>query len=92
MQKKKSITKTFTKAFTSPKTTYEWIIFEISGKAPGPDGLSSQYYKCFEDKLLQPLKGIMNSILYGARMSHGKKPILLYCQRKVRMHFWQDKI
>lgn len=38
------------------------------GKDPGPGGLIRQYYKCFEDQLLQPVKDIMNGVLQGAKM------------------------
>uniref|UniRef100_A0A803TP25 Reverse transcriptase domain-containing protein n=1 Tax=Anolis carolinensis TaxID=28377 RepID=A0A803TP25_ANOCA len=36
-----------------------------ANKAPGPDGLTSQYYKIFQDILIIPLQKVMNSILEG---------------------------
>uniref|UniRef100_A0A803TP05 Reverse transcriptase domain-containing protein n=1 Tax=Anolis carolinensis TaxID=28377 RepID=A0A803TP05_ANOCA len=39
-----------------------------SNKAPGPDGLTTTYYKIFQDILKIPLQKVMNRILEGARV------------------------
>uniref|UniRef100_A0A803TKB6 Reverse transcriptase domain-containing protein n=1 Tax=Anolis carolinensis TaxID=28377 RepID=A0A803TKB6_ANOCA len=39
-----------------------------SNKAPGPDGLTSTYYKTFHDILCSPLQRVMNSILEGGNV------------------------
>uniref|UniRef100_A0A670K665 Reverse transcriptase domain-containing protein n=1 Tax=Podarcis muralis TaxID=64176 RepID=A0A670K665_PODMU len=37
------------------------------GKSPGPDGLSSKYYKILKDFLIQPLMEVCNEIMEGKR-------------------------
>uniref|UniRef100_A0A670HL97 Reverse transcriptase domain-containing protein n=1 Tax=Podarcis muralis TaxID=64176 RepID=A0A670HL97_PODMU len=37
------------------------------GKSPGPDGLTSRYYKALKEWLVQPLKEVCNEILEGKR-------------------------
>uniref|UniRef100_A0A670IGH0 Reverse transcriptase domain-containing protein n=2 Tax=Podarcis muralis TaxID=64176 RepID=A0A670IGH0_PODMU len=37
------------------------------GKSPGPDGLTSRYYKSLKEWLIQPLKEVCNEILEGKK-------------------------
>uniref|UniRef100_A0A803TU04 Reverse transcriptase domain-containing protein n=1 Tax=Anolis carolinensis TaxID=28377 RepID=A0A803TU04_ANOCA len=39
-----------------------------NNKAPGPDGLSTIYYKVFQDILSKPLQKVMNNILEGEKI------------------------
>lgn len=60
-------------------------------KAPGPDSLLGTYYRCFEDKLLQPLQNMMNSILQEGKMVDTWKEVNITLIPKDGQDFDADK-
>lgn len=58
------------KEFTNNEITIQEIKEAIkrlkTGKTPGNDGFTAEYYKKFQEYLIDPLKNLFNSILQGA--------------------------